>query len=96
VAYSNPELVTVGLGMQFLGRQFDDDLNVRVVPGENEPGLPGYTMVDVTASRALTRNVDAFVGVQNVFDQEYIVGTLPTTIGTPRLAHVGVRVRFGR
>jgi outer membrane receptor protein involved in Fe transport len=96
VAYSNPELVTVALGMQFLGRQFDDDLNARVVPGESEPGLPGYTMVDVTASRALTRNVDAFVGVQNVFDQEYIVGTLPTTIGTPRLAHVGVRVRFGR
>lgn len=96
LSYSNPDWLTVALGLQFLGRQFDDDLNARVVPGESAPGLPGYTIVDFTASRALVRNLDVFVGVQNLFDQEYIVGTLPTTIGTPRLAHVGVRVRFGR
>jgi outer membrane receptor protein involved in Fe transport len=58
--------------------------------------LPGYTIVDFTASRALVRNVDVFFGVQNMFDTEYIVGTLPTTIGTPRLVNGGVRVRFGR
>ena len=27
--------------------------------------------------------VDVFVGVQNLFDQTYFVGLLPTTIGTP-------------
>jgi outer membrane receptor protein involved in Fe transport len=64
------------------------------VPGESEPGLPGYAMVDLTAARSVTRNVEVFFGVQNLFDEEYIVGTLPTTIGSPRLAHGGVRIRF--
>ncbi len=94
VGYANPRWVNVGLGIQFLGRQFDDDLNARIVPGETEPGLPGYTIIDVTASRAVTRNFDVFVGVQNLADEQYIVGTLPTTIGSPRLVHAGVRVRF--
>ena len=96
VSYANPDLFTAALGVQFIGRQFDDDQNVRVVPGETEPGLPGYSMVDFTVSRSLIRSVDVFFGVQNMFDTEYIVGTLPTTIGTPRLVNGGVRVRFGR
>jgi outer membrane receptor protein involved in Fe transport len=95
VLYVNPALVSLGVGVQVLGRQFDDDLNTRVVPGESEPGLPGYTIVDLTASRSLVRNnLEAFFGVQNLFDQQYIVGTLPTTIGSPRLVHGGVRVRW--
>jgi outer membrane receptor protein involved in Fe transport len=96
LSYANPDLFTAALGVQFIGRQFDDDLNVRVVPGESEPGLPGYAMVDFTASRSIVRNFDVFLGVQNLLDKEYIVGTLPTTIGTPRLVHGGIRVRFGR
>ena len=96
VAYTNPSLFNVAVGVQYIGRQFDDDQNERVVPGESEPGLPGYAVVDITASRTLMRNLDAFIGIQNLFNKEYIVGTLPTTIGTPRLAHVGVRVRLGR
>lgn len=96
VAYTNPSLFNAAFGIQYLGRQFDDDKNERVVPGESEAGLPGYTIVDFTASRSIMHNLDVFFGVQNVFDEEYIVGTLPTTIGSPRLAHVGVRVRLGR
>jgi outer membrane receptor protein involved in Fe transport len=96
VAYTNPSLVNIGFGIQYLGRQFDDDLNQRVVPGETEPGLPGYAIVDVTASRSIMRNLDVFFGIQNLLDEKYIVGTLPTTIGTPRFAHVGFRLRFGR
>ena len=94
VAYSNPRFVTVSLGLQFVGRQFDDDQNVRVVPGETAPGLPGYALADVTLSRRLSRNLDLFIGVQNLFNQEYIVGTLPTTIGSPRLVNGGVRIRL--
>ena len=33
--------------------------------------------------------------MQNLTDREYFVGTLPTTIGTPRLVNGGVRIRFG-
>ena len=92
--YTNPQLLTVGVGLQFIGRQFDDDLNTRVVPGETKPGLPGYAILDFTASRTLGRSLDVFIGVQNILDEEYIVGTLPTTIGSPRLVQGGVRVRF--
>ena len=50
--------------------------------------------MDITASHTLRHNVEIFLGVQNLFDAEYFVGTLPTTIGTPRLFNGGVRVRF--
>jgi hypothetical protein len=32
--------------------------------------------------------------VQNLLDEEYYVQLLPTTIGSPRLVHGGVRVRW--
>ena len=66
---------------------------MRAVPGYTQPGLPGYPIVDATASRAIGRNVEVFVGVQNLFNREYFVGTLPTTIGSPRLVNGGVRIR---
>ncbi len=93
-AYLNPRYVTVSVSAMLFGRQFDDDLNVRVKPGETEPGLPGYGAVELTASRAIGRNLDVFFGVQNLFDTEYYVGLLPTTIGSPRLVNGGIRVRF--
>ena len=103
-AYSNPTYFTIAGGVQFLGRQFDDDLNVRAVPAaalaeagyaaSTAPGLPRYAIVDLMASRAFGDNFDVFVGVQNLFDQAYFVQTNPSTIGTPRLVSGGVRVRF--
>ena len=94
VAYTNPRFASLALAVQVFGRQFDDDLNVRTIGGSTEPGLPGYAAVDFTASRAMGRNFDVFFGVQNLLDEEYFVGTNPTTIGSPRLMHGGVRVRF--
>lgn len=94
IAYSNPKHLYVTVGLQAVGRQFDDDLNSRVVPGRAEPGLPKYALVDVSASRAIGRNVELFAGVQNLFDRQYFVGTLPTTTGTPRLVNGGIRLRF--
>ena len=92
--YLNPKYVSASLGVQVVGRQFDDDLNSRIVPGESEPGLPGYATVDFSVSRAVGRRLEFFAGAQNLFDREYFVGTLPTTTGTPRLVHGGVRVRL--
>ena len=94
VAYTNAKYLNVGLGIQFIGRQFDDDANVATVPGETKPGLPGYATVDLTASRSIARNLDVFFGVQNLTDKEYIVQTAPTTIGAPRLVTGGLRIRF--
>jgi outer membrane receptor protein involved in Fe transport len=94
ISYTNPRYLNVALGIQAIGRQFDDDLNSRVVPGETKAGLPGYALVDLSASRAIGQNVEIFFGAQNLFDREYFVGTLPTTTGTPRLVHGGVRLKF--
>jgi outer membrane receptor protein involved in Fe transport len=94
VTYSNPRYVTLAVDLQAIGRQFDDDGNLRTVPGESSPGLPGYAVVDLSVSRAIGRNLDAFLSVQNLFDQDSIVGTLPTTIGAPRFVSGGIRVRW--
>ena len=93
-SYNEPRFVNLAFGLQFVGRQFDDDLNVRVVPGQDDPGLPGFVTADFRVSRDITRNFDVFFGAQNLFNETYYVGTLPTTIGTPRLVHAGVRVTF--
>lgn len=88
LSYSNPHLFTAAAGVQFVGSQFDDDLNT---PSRR---LPKFAVVDAIASRAINTNLELFAGVQNLFDTEYVVGTLPTTVGTPRLVTGGVRVRL--
>jgi outer membrane receptor protein involved in Fe transport len=104
LSYSNPRYATVTIGVQFIGKQFDDDQNLRGIPAPAladagypasvEPGLPRYTVADLTASRAIRRDIDLFFGVQNLFNRQYFVGTLPTTIGSPRMVNGGVRIRF--
>ena len=93
VTYSNPRFFTAGVEVDGIGSQFDDDQNSRIVPGYTTPGLPKYAVVSLTASRSITRNLEAFVGVQNLTNQEYFVGTLPTLLGTPRMVNGGIRVR---
>jgi outer membrane receptor protein involved in Fe transport len=104
VAYADPKYVNVTFGMQYVGLQYDDDLNVRGVPvatltaagyeASTASGMPGYAVASLAVSRAIGRNLEAFFGVQNLADKEYFVGTLPTTIGSPRLVNGGLRVRF--
>jgi outer membrane receptor protein involved in Fe transport len=103
VAYSNPKVATVALGIQAAGLQFNDDLNTQFIPAATlaaagyDPvaaGLPGYTVVDLTVARDIGRNIRAFVGAQNLFDADYFVQTNPSTVGTPRLVNVGIRVRL--
>jgi outer membrane receptor protein involved in Fe transport len=64
------------------------------VPGIDEPGLPKYGIASLGVSRALNRQVDVFFAGQNLFNQEYFVGTLPTLVGPPRLVSVGLRLRL--
>ena len=96
VAYAHPRVGTLAVSGLFFGRQFDDDLNTRTKPGESKPGLPGYAAWELTASRQIGTHLDAFFGVQNLLDREYIVLLLPTTTGSPRLLNGGIRVRWSR
>ncbi|HEY6508063.1 MAG TPA: TonB-dependent receptor, partial [Vicinamibacterales bacterium] len=94
LAYSNPRIATLSMSVLGFGRQFNEDLNNGVVPGETEPGLPAYAVLEFSALRSIGRNFDVFLGVQNALDQQYIVQLLPTTTGSPRLVNGGVRVRW--
>ncbi len=96
MTFADPRVVTASLELLAMGRQFDDDLNARAVPGNTAAGLPTYAVVSLSVSRAIGLRLNAFVGVQNLFDREYVVGTLPTTVGSPRLVTGGIRVRVGR
>ncbi len=86
--YSNPRVITVAFDLQASGAQFDDDLNTptRV--------LPKYTLANLGVTRAFGRHLEIFAAVQNLFDEEYFVGSLPTLIGSPRLVSGGVRIQF--
>jgi outer membrane receptor protein involved in Fe transport len=105
VAYGHPKFANIALSVQLQGSQFNDDQNINFIPvatltdagydAATPLGLPGFTSVDVTGSRGIGRNIEVFIGVQNVFDQQYFVQTNPSTIGTPRLVNGGLRVRFG-
>ncbi len=93
VAFSHEKYVDVTLTGLFVGHQFNDDLNVQAKAGE-EPGLPAFGTLDLSAMRAIGRSLDVFLTVQNMLDKEYWVQLAPTTIGSPRLVSVGLRVRF--
>jgi len=71
------------------GRQYDDDQNVFL--------LHSYFRMDVYASREFGPNVDVFAAGENLFDRAIEVGRTPVlTLGTPRVARVGIRVHSRR
>jgi outer membrane receptor protein involved in Fe transport len=104
LTYVSRRGLSAALGIQVIGRQFDDDLNARVVPpgtliaagheADGKPGLPGYTLAEVAVSQSVRGRIDLLGGVQNLFARRYFVGTLPSTLGSPRMMTAGVRVRF--
>jgi outer membrane receptor protein involved in Fe transport len=88
VQYSDPRFVTVAFDVQMSGEQFDDDLNT------SSRVLPKYSLVNLSVSRSLGRNLEVFTAVQNMLDTEYFVGSLPTLIGAPRLVSGGLKIHF--
>jgi outer membrane receptor protein involved in Fe transport len=86
--YTNPKFAAIAFDVQGIGAQFDDDLNTL------SRLMPAYGTADFTASRAIVKNFDVFFGIQNMFNETYVVATLPTTIGSPRLFNGGLRLRW--
>jgi outer membrane receptor protein involved in Fe transport len=56
--------------------------------------LPAYAIVNLSVSRGVGRNLEVFAALQNMFDEEYYVGSLPTLIGAPRLVSAGLTIKF--
>lgn len=85
VTWAAPQLLNVAAQVRGSGRQFDDDGNTL----ELEP----YAVVDLSISRPVTRSLQGFFAVENLFDKDYDTGRTPLrTIGWPRTVRVGVRV----
>ena len=87
--YANPAIVTVGFQGRASSSQFDDDQNLF--------RLGKYFTLDAFVSRGITRRLEAFLSIENLFDQRYEVGKTPvTTLGPPLLARAGLRFHLSR
>jgi len=73
--------------VRYIGAQFDDDQNLFK--------LDQGTLVDGRVAWRLTRAIDAFAALENAFDEEIDTGKTPfRTIGSPRIARVGITLRY--
>jgi iron complex outermembrane recepter protein len=86
ISYSNPKYVTASASMQIVGGQYDDDLN--------SLWLPYYNTLDVNLMRKVGRNMQAFVGVQNLLDRTFYVQRVPTSVAAPRFFTGGLEISW--
>ena len=86
--YSDPSFLNFSLQGRAASNQFDDD--------QNRFHLGSYFTMDALASRDISRNIEAFVAIENLFNNRYAIGRTPiTTIAPPFFARVGLRLHFG-
>jgi hypothetical protein len=89
----------VTLGVQIVGLQYNDDLNVNFIPPATlasagydnvyPAGLAGFTSVDLNVAHNFTPNIQAFFGMQNMLNKTYFVQT-----NLPRRTAAGQRMRI--
>lgn len=80
-----PRVATFTAQARFVGDQFEDDLNDLV--------LENYVVVDASATRQITRQLNLFLGIENLFNVEYDVARTPVrSVGWPRTFRVGLRL----
>ena len=88
VRFTRARIGVLSLQGRMSGRQFDDD--------ENRYLLHSYFRLDTYAQHNFGRHIVAFAAGENLFDRAVEVGKTPlTTLGTPRVARVGLRLDFG-
>jgi len=85
---SQPRLGVLSLQERASGHQFDDDANHYL--------LHSYFRFDAYASHNLGRHLDIYATGENLFDRSIEVGKTPIlTLGTPRVARIGLHVSWG-
>ena len=88
VRFTRQRIGVLSLQGRMSGRQFDDDANAYL--------LHSYFRLDASAEHNIGRHLVAFAAGENLFDRAIEVGKTPlTTLGTPRLVRVGLRLTFG-
>ncbi|MHB1935923.1 MAG: TonB-dependent receptor [Acidobacteriaceae bacterium] len=79
-----PKLGVAELLGTISGRQYDDDANTFL--------LHGYFQMDAYVAHAFGSHSEIYGAVNNIFDREIQVGRTPLlTLGTPRMASIGIR-----
>ena len=74
----------VSAGVRSFSYQFDDDLNLFV--------LPGFATVQADLSQRISPRVTVRAAFENLLDRQYLVAFSPTpNIGAPRLWRIGIR-----
>lgn len=92
VRWDRPEWVNVGVGVRFVGGQFEDD--------QNTLPMGRYTVLDAHVSRTLAPRAPwgtVFLAVENLTDETYAVARTSegvVSIGTPRFVRGGLRLNF--
>jgi iron complex outermembrane recepter protein len=87
-AFDDPRLLTVSLQLNYIGLEYEDALNT--LP------MGQALLVNIFAAWHINRNFNVYVGVENLFNTQYLVGRAGVdTVGQPRFIHGGLRVRLG-
>jgi outer membrane receptor protein involved in Fe transport len=83
-----PRLGLLSLQARNSGRQYDDDANQYL--------LASYFRFDAYGSRDIGRHLQVFASGENLFDRAIQVGRTPIlTLGTPRVARIGLHFTWG-
>jgi outer membrane receptor protein involved in Fe transport len=89
VMFSERRWFDATIELRYTSDQFDDDVN--------QLRLPGFVVVNAQLARRLAPHVDAFVAVENLLNQRYLVGRSGVdTVGEPLFAYAGIRYRASR
>jgi outer membrane receptor protein involved in Fe transport len=85
---THPRLGLLSLQGRASGHQFDDDANRFL--------LHSYFRFDAYASRDLGHHLKLYASGENLFDRSIEVGKTPVlTLGTPRIARIGLNLHWG-
>jgi len=88
VRVTNKRIGILSLQGRISGHQFDDDANNYL--------LHSYFRLDAYGSREFGQHFEVFAAGENLLDRSIEVGKTPIlTLGTPKVARFGVRLRFG-
>jgi outer membrane receptor protein involved in Fe transport len=83
-----PRIGTFSLQGKLSGRQFDDDANSYL--------LHGYFKLDAYVSHDFGKRLEIFSAAENLLDRQIDVGRTPLlTVGMPRVARIGFRLKLG-
>lgn len=86
LSFSERRWFSAILEVRYTGRQFDDD--------RNQVSLPGFAVVSARVSRQIVPHVDATLAIENLLNQQYLVGRSGVdTVGEPIFIYGGIRYR---